>query len=109
MPLLGGVAASVLSRFMVECPDVELDMDFTERPGEVIDGGYDVVVRAGEVDDSRLKSRRIGTYRLALVCSPKYLALKGPPERTEDLLDHSCLHLKDAVTGKLQRWPFANH
>jgi DNA-binding transcriptional LysR family regulator len=108
MPLLGGVAASILSRFMLEYPDVELDMDFAERPGEVIDGGYDVVVRAGEVDDSRLKSRRVGSYRLALVCSPGYLAQKGrSPERVEDLLDHACLHLKNAATGKLQRWPFA--
>ncbi len=109
MPLLGGVGPSILSRFMLEYPDVELDMDFAERPGEVIDGGYDVVVRAGDVDDSRLKSRRIGSYRLALVCSPRYLAQKGhSPERVEDLLGHACLHLKDAASGKLQRWPFTN-
>jgi DNA-binding transcriptional LysR family regulator len=109
MPLLGGMATSVLCRFMREYPEVELDMDFSERPCEVIDGGYDVVVRAGEVDDSRLMSRRIGSYRLALVCSPSYLEQKGrTPERAEDLAGHACMHHRDAATGKLRRWPFAS-
>jgi DNA-binding transcriptional LysR family regulator len=109
MPLLGGVATSLLSRFMRDYPAIELDIDFTERPGEVIDSGYDVVIRAGDVDDSRLMSRRIGSYGLALICSPGYLAQKGcTPVRAEDLVDHACLHLKDAATGKLHRWPFAS-
>jgi DNA-binding transcriptional LysR family regulator len=94
---------------MREYPEIELDMDFAERPCEVIDGGYDVVIRAGEVDDSRLMSRRIGSYRLALVCSPSYLEQKGrAPERAEDLAGHACLHHRDAATGKLRRWPFAS-
>jgi DNA-binding transcriptional LysR family regulator len=109
MPLLGGVAASLLARFLKEYPDIELDADFAERPAEVIDGGYDVVVRTGEVDDSRLMSRRVGSYRPALVCSPWYLAQgAGEPDRAEDLINHACLRLKDAATGKLQPWPFAN-
>ncbi len=109
MPLLGGVAASLLARFLKEYPDIELDADFAERPAEVIDGGYDVVVRAGDVDDSRLMSRRVGSYRLALVCSPEYLAQRaGEPDRAEDLINHACLHLKDAATGKLHPWPFAS-
>jgi DNA-binding transcriptional LysR family regulator len=109
MPLLGGVAASLLARFLKEYPDIELDADFAERPAEVIDGGYDVVVRAGDVDDSRLMSRRVGSYRLALVCSPGYLAQRtGEPDRAEDLINHACLHLKDAATGKLHPWPFTS-
>ncbi len=107
MPLLGGVATSILSQFMRKYPDVELDMSFAEHPGEIIDSGYDVAVRTGEIDDSRLMSRRIGSYQLALICSPAYLAQKGgSPVRVEDLEDHACLHLKEAATGKLQRWPF---
>ena len=109
MPLLGGVAPSLLARFVNEYPDIALDVDFAERPVEVIDGGYDVVVRAGDVDDSRLMSRRVGSYRPALVCSPEYLAQRaGEPDRAEDLVNHACLHLKDGATGKLQRWPFAS-
>lgn len=108
MPLLGGVAASLLARFLNVYPGIELDVDFGERSAEVIDGGYDVVVRAGDVDDSRLMSRRVGSYRPVLVCSPRYLAQKaGEPDRAEDLINHACLHLKDAATGKLKPWPFA--
>jgi DNA-binding transcriptional LysR family regulator len=109
MPVLGGVAASRLAWFLHVYPDIELDVDFAERPAEVIDGGYDVVVRAGDVDDSRLMSRRVGSYRPALVCSPSYLDHRaGEPDRAEDLISHACLHLKDTATGKLQPWPFAS-
>jgi DNA-binding transcriptional LysR family regulator len=107
MPLLGGVATSILSQFMRKYPDVELDMSFAEHTAEIIDSGYDVAVRMGEIDDSRLMSRRIGSYQLTLICSPAYLAQTGgSPVRVEDLEDHACLHLKEAATGKLQRWPF---
>ncbi|SIO63296.1 DNA-binding transcriptional regulator, LysR family [Bradyrhizobium erythrophlei] len=108
MPLLGGLATTALSAFMSQYPEIELDIDFAEGPGEIIDGGYDVVVRAGEVNDSRLMTRRIGSYQLVLICSPGYLEKRGIPSRAEDLVNHACLHLKDPATGKLQRWSFVD-
>ena len=108
MPLLGGLATKTLSAFMSQYPEIELDIDFAEGPGDIIDSGYDVVVRADEVDDSRLMTRRIGSYRLVLVCSPGYLEKRGIPSRVEDLVNHACLHLKDAATGKLQPWSFVD-
>jgi DNA-binding transcriptional LysR family regulator len=109
MPSLGGAATSVLSRFMREYREIELDVEFSAQPNDVIDGGYDVAIRVGEVDDSRLMTRKICSYLPTLVCSAAYLKrMKSEPDQVSDLLNHACLHLKDAVTGKLERWPFAN-
>ncbi len=65
------------------------------------------MLRGGEVDDSRLKSRRLGAYSFGIVGSPDYFARAGVPANPEDLLEHACLHRKHPTTGKIQPWPFA--
>jgi DNA-binding transcriptional LysR family regulator len=86
-------------------PEVELDLDFTDRLVDVIDEGFDAVVRAGEVGDSRLMARRLGTFSLVLVGSPDYFARKGIPRRPSDLKNHACLQHRFATSGKFERWP----
>src|SRR5277367_3462126 len=70
MPLNGMLMVPTLGDFICAYPDVDLDIDFTDSFVDVVDGGYDVVLRSGEVSDSRLKSRRLGTYQFAIVGSP---------------------------------------
>jgi DNA-binding transcriptional LysR family regulator len=105
MPLAGMLMMPTLSAFMRAYPDIELDLDFSDRLVDVIDEGFDGVVRAGEVSDSRLMARTLGTFRLMLVGSPGYFARKGTPRKPEDLAGHSCLHHRFATNGKLERWP----
>ena len=108
LPMIGMLMMPALGRFMQAYPEVELDMDFTDQLVDVIDGGFDVVVRTGEATDSRLMARTIGTYRLEVAGSPAYFARAGVPVTPQDLVHHSCLHHRYPTTGKLQRWPFAN-
>lgn len=105
LPLAGMLMMPTLSAFMRAYPEVELDLDFTDRLVDVIDEGFDGVVRAGEVSDSRLMSRVLGTFRLLLVGSPGYLARRGIPRKPDDLKSHACLHHRYATNGKLERWP----
>jgi DNA-binding transcriptional LysR family regulator len=95
-----------LSRFIRAYPAIELDMDFTDHLVDVIEDGYDVVLRTGDGADSRLVARTLGTYRLEVVGSLVYFAKAGLPSTPDDLAGHSCLHHKFPTTGKLQRWPF---
>jgi DNA-binding transcriptional LysR family regulator len=107
LPLVGMLMMPTLQGFLQEFPEIELDMDFTDHLVDVIDGGYDAVVRTGESTDSRLMSRRLGTYRLEVVGSPLYFAKAGVPTTPAELVTHSCLHHRYPTSGKLQRWPFA--
>ena len=107
LPLIGMLMMPTIARFMAAYPEIELDIDFTDRLVDVIEGGYDLVVRTGEAGDSRLMARLLGNYRLQVVGSPHYLARAGRPAKLEDLLGHTCLHHKYPTTGKLQQWPFA--
>ncbi|HEV7328416.1 MAG TPA: LysR family transcriptional regulator [Bosea sp. (in: a-proteobacteria)] len=105
LPIANVMMMPALTAFMRAYPDIQLDLDLTDRIVEVIDGGFDVVIRAGEVTDSRLMSRLLGEFRLKLVASPDYLARRGVPQVPEDLSRHACLHHRFATSGKFERWP----
>jgi DNA-binding transcriptional LysR family regulator len=92
---------------MREYSDIQIDAEFTDNMVDVIDGGYDAVIRSGEQSDSRLMSKRLGSYRLEVVGSPSYFARHGMPLTPGDLKLHACLHHRYPSSGKLQRWPFA--
>ncbi|MDB5848599.1 MAG: Transcriptional regulator, LysR family protein, partial [Rhodoferax sp.] len=107
LPLVGMLLMPVLGRFIADHPAIALDLDFSDRMVNVIDDGFDVVVRTGEVSDSRLMARNLGTFRHQLVGSPAYFKRARVPRRPEDLLRHACLQHKFPSIGKLERWPLA--
>jgi DNA-binding transcriptional LysR family regulator len=106
-PDVGMLMTPTLHGFMREYPQIRIDAEFTDTLVDVIDGGYDAVIRSGEQTDSRLMSRRLGNYRLEVVGSPSYFARHGTPATPGDLKSHACLHHRYPSSGKLQRWPFA--
>lgn len=105
LPLVSTLMLPVLGDFMRQYPDIELDLDFTDQMVEVIEEGFDAVIRTGEPADSRLSARRLGYFGAMLVASPAYLAERGTPREPADLLMHRCLHYRFPHNGKLEKWP----
>lgn len=105
LPLAGMLLMPTIADFMKTYPEVNLDLDFTDRIVDVIEEGFDAVIRTGDVKDTRLMSRKLGTFRHVIVASPDYLAKNGTPQLPEDLLQHQCLHHRFANSGKLEPWP----
>ena len=105
LPLIGMLMMPAVMAFMRAYPEIELDLDFTDRLVDVIDEGFDAVVRTGEARDSRLMMRRAEAFSHRIVGSPDYLAARGVPSTPDDLLGHACHHHKYPSTGKLERWP----
>ncbi|AVT12576.1 LysR family transcriptional regulator [Paracidovorax avenae] len=104
LPLVSSLVLPVLGEFMREYPEIELDLDFTDRMVDVVEEGFDAVVRTGEPADSRLSARRLGTFQMRLVASPDYLARRGTPATPADLGQHACLHYRFPNSGKLETW-----
>lgn len=104
-PLTGMLLMPTISAFMEAYPEIELDLDFTDRLVDVIEEGFDAVVRTGEVGDTRLMSRKLGSFRHRIVASPGYLDAESVPKDPEDLLLHRCMHHRYANSGKLEPWP----
>jgi DNA-binding transcriptional LysR family regulator len=105
LPLVGMLMTPTLVAFMRAYPEIMLDLDFSDRIVDVIEEGFDAVVRFADVGDSRLMFRALGTYRRRLVAAPAYLAAKGVPLRPGDLKAHACLRHKFPTSGRFERWP----
>jgi DNA-binding transcriptional LysR family regulator len=105
LPLVTEPFLSVMAKFKRAYPDVVLDFEFTDRQVDVIEEGFDAVIRTGDVPDSRLTSRRLGSFSMMLVGAPDYLARWGTPEKSSDLTQHGCIQFRFPKTGKLQIWP----
>lgn len=100
MPFMPGLAA-----FQLLYPDIQLDMDCSDRLVDVIDEGFDAVLRTGNATDSRLMSRRIGSYRQVVVGSPDYFERYGVPVSPGDLARHRRIVYRSLASGKILEWP----
>jgi DNA-binding transcriptional LysR family regulator len=92
-----------LPGFLQEHPDLNVDLQLTDRMIDMLEEGIDVVVRIGSVDDSNLVARHIKTYPLILCASPEYLKKNGTPRSPRQLPDHHCII--DSNFRIARQWP----
>jgi len=104
VPLTGMLLTPAIAEFARAFPLIELDIDFSDRLVDIIEEGFDIVLRTGSATDSRLMTRTIGSFSFAVVASPDYLARAGTPQTPEDLKPHACLHHRRTTSGKLVDW-----
>lgn len=104
LPLVSGLMWPVLSAFASRYPQIELDLDFSDRLVDVVEEGFDAVVRTGALSDSRLMSKRLGVSRFCCVGAPDYFQRHGMPGRPEDIARHACLLHRVPGTGMLEKW-----
>lgn len=83
--------APFVSEFAKRYPHVEVQLDVTDRPIDLVESGVDLAIRFGELPDKRLNARRIMANRRFLCASPRYLELHGTPESLADLASHQCI------------------
>jgi DNA-binding transcriptional LysR family regulator len=105
-PQLTGLVMPTLSGFMHSYPNIALEIDLSDRMVDIIEEGFDAVIRTGTQHDSRLTSRRIGSCKQVVVAAPGYLKQHGTPAHPRELAQHECLLHKFPATGRLERWPF---
>ncbi|OHX13166.1 LysR family transcriptional regulator [Chromobacterium sphagni] len=105
LPLIGHrMLSPLLPEFHARYPEIELELDFSDRMVDLVAEGFDVAVRSGELSDSRLQARLLGPFRFMLVGSPGYFHRRGLPLHPGDLLDHACLRYRFPYNGQLQLW-----
>lgn len=104
LPLGGMFLMPIIADFMEAYPAILLDLDFSDRLVDVIEEGFDIVIRTGVASDSGLMRRSLGRFTGRLVASPAYLARRGTPLTPTDLMEHACLRQRSPATGKLHEW-----
>ena len=85
-------------------PGLAVDLIVSDAFIDPVEAGVDVAIRIGELKDSALLARRVGTTRRVAVASPDYLARRGRPTEPADLADHDCVLFVRSQLGTV--WPF---
>lgn len=83
--------SDIIADFIATYPKVKVEANYTDRFVDILEEGYNAVVRIGALPDSSLIARKIGRNRKYLVAAPGYLAEHGTPQLPEDLASHHCL------------------
>lgn len=74
-------------------PLVQLSIDYSDTRRELIGDGYDIAIRAGDMQDSALKSRKLFSFERRLVAAPAYVQNRNNPNNPLDLKDWDWLEL----------------
>lgn len=86
--------APAISDFAKIFPEVEVQLQLSDRPVNLPDEATDVVIRFGEIPDSRLIAQKLAANRRLLCASPLYLKSVGIPETPHDLTEHQCIVIR---------------
>lgn len=94
-----------IEKFLARWPEVQIEASFTDRLVDIVEEGFDLVIRfGGTTVDSRLVSRVVARDRYLIVASAAYVDLHGKPSSLDELADHPCLAFSSR--GNRQQWRF---
>ena len=83
--------APLVCDYLHEFSEVNIELSLTDRYVDIVEEGFDVAIRIGELKDSTLIARKLSMFEVAVCASPDYIAKAGLPETPEDLIHHECL------------------
>ena len=83
--------APLVTRYLAECPEVDVELVLSDRFVDIVEEGFDVVLRLGALGDTTLLARALAPYRLIACAAPDYLRHRGMPKQPEDLAAQECL------------------
>jgi LysR family transcriptional regulator for bpeEF and oprC len=95
-----------LCDFYSKYPDIELVMGMSDRPVDLVQEAVDCVIRVGDLQDSSMVARRIGTFQAVTCGAPLYFERYGMPHTIEDLQSHQSVHYFSSRTGRTIDWDF---
>jgi len=105
-PLSFGLAhlSEALTAFLERHPAIELYLDLNDRSINLVEEGFDLAVRIGDLRDSTLIARRLGTSRTVTCASRAYLERHGIPRHPDELTRH--IGLQYSNTSYRRQWQY---
>jgi LysR family transcriptional activator of dmlA len=97
--------APLLAEFGERHPRVQVDLELSPLPLNIADTTFDVAIRVGSLQDSRLTAKRLCRNRRVVCAAPDYLRRHGPPRKPRDLQHHNCIVLRQDE-GDYALWRF---
>lgn len=89
-----------LPDFLKMYPNIELEISSTDRRVDVIQEGFDCVIRVGNLSDSSLIARKLGEYKIVNCVSPAYIKKYGKPKNLDELSRHYLVHYSPVLGSR---------
>jgi DNA-binding transcriptional LysR family regulator len=89
--MTNSIFTNLLAEYRAHYPEVLLDIDLSGRLVNLVDEGFDLVLRLARTVDEGLIARPLGKIRFHLVAAPAYLKRHGHPKSMEELDGHNLL------------------
>lgn len=94
----------LLTQFMDQYPNVRVEAVFLDRVVNIIEEGFDIAVRIGELPDSNLIAAKVGSVRKVVCGHPEYFRTHGKPKLPKDLADHKLISATSLE--RMNEWRF---
>ncbi len=91
--------APAMGAFLQAYPEVEVQLQLTDRALGLAEAGYDVGILVGDLPDARLAARRLAANHRLLCASPAYLERHGAPASPRELARHRCIVIRESDTA----------
>ncbi|WP_260293117.1 LysR family transcriptional regulator [Sedimenticola hydrogenitrophicus] len=85
------IMPAITREFLRQQPEIRLQVDVSDRLVDLVGEGFDMAIRAGELEDSTLVAHRLYTDRMRVCGAPEYFQQHGIPGSPEDLKQHDCV------------------
>jgi len=108
MPAIIGnqIVAPALPFFLRDYPEITVRMSANDRLVDMVEEGIDVLVRIGNLSDSRLVAQHLASTSYVCCAAPDYLARCGSPVSPADLVAHDCLNFIYPKSRRIRPWYF---
>ncbi|KXO13857.1 Transcriptional regulator, LysR family, in formaldehyde detoxification operon [Moritella sp. JT01] len=92
--------APLVNDFVTQYPELEVQLVLSNQQIDLIDEGFDLAIRLGQLGDSSMIGKRLATRKQYVCAAPEYLSAFGAPHTLSELDRHNCL------SGTLDYWRF---
>lgn len=95
----------VIAEYMRRYPKVEVQVELTDRRVDLVEEGFDLAIRMGNLPDSTLVAKKLGAGNgMRIYASPDYLKKRKEPKRPRELETHDCLVMTGQSEARI--WTF---
>jgi DNA-binding transcriptional LysR family regulator len=94
----------VVHEFLHAFPEVNVNLQLTDRVVSMLDEHIDCAIRISELPDSAMIARKLGEIRMMVCASSRYLKTHGVPRAPQELIGHQCITW--TALGPHKAWHF---
>lgn len=98
----------LMPAFTARYPQIDMEISISDKIIDFVEEGFDVAIRLGIPQDSRLVAFKLEDALLGVFGTPAYLAKHGQPRSMDELVEHDCIQYISPNTGRPLQWLFTD-